>query len=200
MNIKLEALWDHKKGSSIKNGLYYWIFHVRKHPSTNFQLFFRHFIFLGFFSLRWLPLETVLGNINDATNSQKRKNHQKWTPPLNSPCSNIPIYKFLVIFVLCHFLTFFNIYSCKIHFASVYFAELLLDGEKQINICMFLSCHVHVLKWIHTLYFPKCQGTPCSKQTRHLTFKDCNGTRTHNRLVRKRILNYLVKLAFRQIG
>ena len=37
--------------------------------------------------------------------------------------------------------------------------------------CMFLSCPVHVWEWIHTLYLPECQGTPCSKQARYLTFK-----------------------------
>ena len=34
--------------------------------------------------------------------------------------------------------------------------------------CMFLSCHVPVSEWIHTLYLPECQGTPCSKQARNL--------------------------------
>ena len=28
---------------------------------------------------------------------------------------------------------------------------------------MFLSCHVRVWEWIHTLQLPECQGTPCSK-------------------------------------
>ena len=36
---------------------------------------------------------------------------------------------------------------------------------------MFLSCHVRVWEWIHTLYLPEYQGTPCSKQTRNLKFK-----------------------------
>ena len=36
---------------------------------------------------------------------------------------------------------------------------------------MFLSCHVRVSEWIHTLYLPECQGTPCSKQARNLKFK-----------------------------
>ena len=30
--------------------------------------------------------------------------------------------------------------------------------------CMFLSCHVRISEWIHTLYFPECPGSPCSKQ------------------------------------
>ena len=37
--------------------------------------------------------------------------------------------------------------------------------------CMFLSCHVRVSEWIHTLYLPECQGTPCSKQAWNLKFK-----------------------------
>ena len=37
--------------------------------------------------------------------------------------------------------------------------------------CMLLSCRVRVSEWIHTLFLPKCQGTPCSKQARYLKFK-----------------------------
>ena len=37
--------------------------------------------------------------------------------------------------------------------------------------CMFLSCHVRIWEWIHTLQLPECQGTPCSKQARNLKFK-----------------------------
>ena len=36
---------------------------------------------------------------------------------------------------------------------------------------MFLSCHVCISEWVHTLYLPECQGTPCSKQARYLKFK-----------------------------
>ena len=36
---------------------------------------------------------------------------------------------------------------------------------------MFLSCHVRVSEWIHTLSLPECQGTPCSKQARNLKVK-----------------------------
>ena len=35
--------------------------------------------------------------------------------------------------------------------------------------CMFLSCHVPVSEWTHTLWLPECQGTPCSKQVRNNT-------------------------------
>ena len=41
---------------------------------------------------------------------------------------------------------------------------------------MFLSCHVRVSEWIHTLYLPECQGTPCSKQARKLKFKLSDST------------------------
>ena len=37
--------------------------------------------------------------------------------------------------------------------------------------CMFLSCHVCVSDWIHTLKLPECQGTPSSKQAQNLKFK-----------------------------
>ena len=37
--------------------------------------------------------------------------------------------------------------------------------------CMFLSCHVCSLEWIHTLQLSECQGTPCSKQVRNLKVK-----------------------------
>ena len=36
---------------------------------------------------------------------------------------------------------------------------------------MFWSYHVLVSEWIHTLYLPECQGTPCSSQARNLKFK-----------------------------
>ena len=61
--------------------------------------------------------------------------------------------------------------------------------------CMFLSCHVRVSEWIHTLYLPEFQGTPCTKQARILKFKWLQLIRTHNHLVHKRTLNHLAKLA-----
>ena len=36
---------------------------------------------------------------------------------------------------------------------------------------VFLSCHVPVWEWIHTLQLPECQGTPCSKQAPYLNIK-----------------------------
>ena len=37
--------------------------------------------------------------------------------------------------------------------------------------CMFLSYHVRVSEWIHTLYLPDGQGTPWIKQAQYLKFK-----------------------------
>ena len=40
--------------------------------------------------------------------------------------------------------------------------------------CMFLSCHVRVSEWIHTLGLLECQGSPCSKQARNLKIRKRN--------------------------
>ena len=37
--------------------------------------------------------------------------------------------------------------------------------------CMFLSCHVRVWEWIHTIQLNECQGTPCSKKAPYLMIK-----------------------------
>ena len=50
-----------------------------------------------------------------------------------------------------------------------------------------------VQKWIHNRLLDECQGT--SRNRRDIwSLSDCNGIRTHNHLVRKRTLNYLMKL------
>ena len=36
---------------------------------------------------------------------------------------------------------------------------------------LLLSCHVWVSEWIHSLYLPEYQGTPCSKQAWNLKFE-----------------------------
>ena len=36
---------------------------------------------------------------------------------------------------------------------------------------MFLSCHLGVSEWIHTLKMPECEGNPCSRQECNLKFK-----------------------------
>ena len=35
---------------------------------------------------------------------------------------------------------------------------------QKINVYMFLSCHVRVSEWIHTLQLPECQGTGALSQ------------------------------------
>ena len=48
-------------------------------------------------------------------------------------------------------------------------------------------------KWIHNRLLDECQGT--SRNRRDIwSLSDCNGIRTYNHLVRKRTLNYLMKL------
>ena len=37
--------------------------------------------------------------------------------------------------------------------------------------CIFLSYHVRVSEWIHTLFLPNCQASPFSKQAQYLKFK-----------------------------
>ena len=60
--------------------------------------------------------------------------------------------------------------------------------------CMFSSCHIRVLEWMHTLYLPECQGIPCSKLAPNIwSLSDCNGTQTHNHLILKQTLNHLAK-------
>ena len=54
--------------------------------------------------------------------------------------------------------------KCQLSFPFAKFKCIMHD-------CMFSSCQVRVSAWIHTLYLPKCQGTPCSKQTPYLKFK-----------------------------
>ena len=42
-------------------------------------------------------------------------------------------------------------------------SENVVSQAQFKNDCMFLSYHVRVSKWIHTLDLPECQTTPCSK-------------------------------------
>ena len=46
-----------------------------------------------------------------------------------------------------------------------------LHDNKNHHDCTFLSCHVRVSVWIHTIQLPECQRTPCSKQAQNLRFK-----------------------------
>ena len=51
--------------------------------------------------------------------------------------------------------------------------QIKIDKKSYKNIidCMFLSFHVRISEWNHTLYLSECQGTPCSKQTQYPKFK-----------------------------
>ena len=60
--------------------------------------------------------------------------------------------------------------------------------------CILSSCHVCDSAWIHTI-LPECQGTPNGNWCDIWSLSDCNGTRTHNHVVRKRTFNHLPKLA-----
>ena len=59
---------------------------------------------------------------------------------------------------------------------------------------MFLSCHACVSKWIHTLCL-KVGELLARNRCETWSSSDCNWTRTHNHLFRKRTLNHLAKLA-----
>ena len=62
--------------------------------------------------------------------------------------------------------------------------------------CMFISCHVCVSEWIHTLYLRGGPGTPYRKLAKsNWSLIDCNRPWSHNHLVCKRALGYLVKMA-----
>ena len=37
--------------------------------------------------------------------------------------------------------------------------------------CVFLSCHLRLSEWMHTLKIPECQGNPWLKQAQYLKFK-----------------------------
>ena len=60
--------------------------------------------------------------------------------------------------------------------------------------CIFLSSHVRVSEWIHTLYLPECQGTSCSKQVRYLKFQWLLLDSNPQPLSCKWTFNYLAKL------
>ena len=63
-------------------------------------------------------------------------------------------------------------------------------SQKMIFNCMFLSCHVRVSEWIHTLYLPECQELLARNRLDIWRLRDCNRTRTHNHLARKWTLTY----------
>ena len=83
--------------------------------------------------------------------------------------------------------------TIKLFTINVSIATVYLHGNKNYHDCMFLSCHIHVSEWIHSLQLPECQRTTCSKQLPNWRLKDCNWTWTQNHLVHKQTLNHLAK-------
>ena len=81
---------------------------------------------------------------------------------------------------------------------NVHIALVSLPVDDIINFeidCMSLSCHIRVSEWI-TLYSCLNVKELLAQNRREIwSLSDCNWTRTHNHLVRKRTLNHLVKLA-----
>ena len=57
--------------------------------------------------------------------------------------------------------------------------------------CMFLSCHVRISVWIHTLYLPECQELLARNRCDVWSLTGCNGTRTQNHFLWKQTLNHL---------
>ena len=60
--------------------------------------------------------------------------------------------------------------------------------------CMFLSFHVRVSKWIHTIVAWMSRNSSLETDTISASLSNCNGAWTHN-LVRKRPHDHLAKLA-----
>ena len=61
--------------------------------------------------------------------------------------------------------------TIKLSTINLSITTVYLHDNKNHHECMFLSCHVHVSEWIHTLQLPECQRTPCSRQAQNLKFK-----------------------------
>ena len=74
------------------------------------------------------------------------------------------------LFICCFFLNFvFN--GDRNNFPKNITIWWNITLYKKVFNCMFLSFHVRVLEWIHTLQLPECQGTPYSKQAQNLKFE-----------------------------
>ena len=101
--------------------------------------------------------------------------------------------------IKCNIVTYmiYN-YKCRIFFRKLkmwpfktLYKTFLAEFFQQIcKVCVFLSSNVHVSEWIHTLNIKELL-TRNRRDIWRLT--DCNGTRTHNHLVRKGTINHLVK-------
>ena len=53
----------------------------------------------------------------------------------------------------------------------VIMTHICLIVKLNSKLCVFLSCNITRLEWICTLWLPKCQGTPYSKQVQYLKFR-----------------------------
>ena len=58
-------------------------------------------------------------------------------------------------------------YTSVVEIMQIY-AKILLSNKMPNK--MILSCHIHVLEWIYTLYLLNCQGNPCLKQLQYLKY------------------------------
>ena len=54
--------------------------------------------------------------------------------------------------------------SLEWQLSELFFSNALLSDPYKL---MFLPCHIRVSEWIHILWLPECQGTPCSKQVQN---------------------------------
>ena len=70
--------------------------------------------------------------------------------------------------------------------------NLLLLTKIHWGDCMFLSCHVCLSEWIHTLQLSECQLLAWRRH-KIWSLRDCSWTRTQYHLVCKRTLNHLTK-------
>ena len=108
------------------------------------------------------PLPTISQNISTTTH-----NH----PPPPTPSQSISN-------TTHHHQTWAKIYpplSTTTHWKSKYIhhhqPQSKIYPSKKVFDCMFSSCHVRISGWIHTLYLPEDQVSPCSKQVQNLKFK-----------------------------
>ena len=136
---------------------------VRYFPRNWFELF--SIILL---SVNNLEMETILlGDVKTrynwtsrlyAVNRKSNKNYS-WIKHLKGATRLYFTHYICVVIIL------FNTGSCYSANSTYSFAKLLFLSDYK-----FLSCHVRVSEWIHTLQLPEYQGTPCSKQARNLNF------------------------------
>ena len=72
--------------------------------------------------------------------------------------------------------------------------EEVFVKSKSMN-CMFISYHAHVSEWTTHCSCLSVKELLTQNRRKFWILSDCNMTRTHNHLVRKRTRNYLATLA-----